>query len=187
MAKVSDFGTSRTLSIVQTHVTTQVLGTFGYLDPEYYHSSQFTERSDVYSFGVVLIKLLTCKKPVFADEESNEVRNLATEFRSVMESSHLVDIVEPRVLKVAENKEIMTVAELARDCTNLNGKNRPVMKEVAVVLDALISRHRTYSKQQTLPEGDCIHVAARTCKVDAGPFISSTFSSYYSSSSSIIV
>lgn len=180
-AKVSDFGISRAVVIDQTHLTTQVQGTFGYLDPEYYNSSQFTEKSDVYSFGVVLVELLTGKKPIFADK-SNERRSLVTEFRSALDNSCLVDILDPQVSKEAENGEIMTVLELARECLNLNGRNRPRMKEVAMVLERLISGRETSSDQQTLPQWG--HMVADISEVDAGPFISSTFSSYYSKSRS---
>ncbi|XP_020977538.1 wall-associated receptor kinase-like 6 [Arachis ipaensis] len=62
-AKVSDFGTSRSLPQDKTHLTTQIGGTFGYIDPEYFQSSQFSDKSDMYSFGVVLVEIITGKKP----------------------------------------------------------------------------------------------------------------------------
>ncbi|MFQ6646598.1 hypothetical protein Gotur_019839 [Gossypium turneri] len=92
-AKVSDFGTSRSISIDQTHLTTQVLGTFGYLDPEYFQSNQFTEKSEVYSFGVVIVELLTGKKAV-STFGSQEKRGLVSYFMSSMEENHLLDIVD---------------------------------------------------------------------------------------------
>ena len=67
------------MAIDQTHVITLVYGTFGYLDPEYFQTSQFTNKSDVYSFGVVLIKLLTREKPV-SSMRSEKGRNLSTYF-----------------------------------------------------------------------------------------------------------
>ncbi|GLT84908.1 hypothetical protein SLE2022_031170 [Rubroshorea leprosula] len=135
-AKVSDFGTSRLISIDQTHLTTNVKGTFGYLDPEYFQSSQFTEKSDVYSFGVVLVELLTGQKPISLTEVE-EARGLAAHFILSMEQNNLFNILDPRVRESSALEEITKVAKLAYQCLSLSGKKRPKMIEVAVELEQI--------------------------------------------------
>ncbi|TYJ16998.1 hypothetical protein E1A91_A09G020100v1 [Gossypium mustelinum] len=133
-AKVSDFGTSRSIALEQTHLTTRVQGTFGYMDPEYFRSNQFTEKSDVYSFGVVLIELLTGQKPISA-EQSEPVRSLVSYFLHSMQENSLFNILDPMVVKDDPEQEIIVVALVAKRCLNLNGKKRPTMKQVAMELE----------------------------------------------------
>ncbi|XP_057765854.1 wall-associated receptor kinase-like 1 [Salvia miltiorrhiza] len=135
-AKISDFGTSRSISLDQTHVTTRVVGTFGYLDPEYFQSSQFTEKSDVYSFGVVLVELLTGEKAISA-VRVEEGRGLAMHFLHSMEQNKLFEIVDARVVREGEREAIMAMAGIAKRCLHLNGKGRPTMKEVSRDLEAI--------------------------------------------------
>ncbi|XP_030967041.1 wall-associated receptor kinase-like 22 [Quercus lobata] len=135
-AKVADFGTSRSIAIDQTHVTTQVYGTFGYLDPEYFQTSQFTEKSDVYSFGVVLIELLTGEKPI-SSTRSQEGRNLSTYFINSLRENCLFDILDTQVSKVGNKDAIMTIANLAKRCLHFNGKERPTMIEIMMELEGI--------------------------------------------------
>ncbi|KAM0055715.1 putative protein kinase RLK-Pelle-PERK-1 family [Helianthus debilis subsp. tardiflorus] len=70
-ARVSDFGLAKLAADV-THVTTRVMGTFGYMAPEYARSGNLSEKSDVFSFGVVLLELITGRKPVDASQRSGD-------------------------------------------------------------------------------------------------------------------
>ncbi|XP_076945060.1 wall-associated receptor kinase-like 2 [Bidens hawaiensis] len=139
-AKISDFGTSRFVSMDQTHLTTLVKGTFGYLDPEYFQSSQFTDKSDVYSFGVVLVELLTGERPVSLTR-FGENRNLATHFMLAMEEERVMSILESTVIKEGTRDDILALANLATRCLNLNGKQRPTMKEVVIELEIIRTSH----------------------------------------------
>ncbi|KAL2500228.1 Wall-associated receptor kinase 2 [Forsythia ovata] len=135
-AKIADFGASRLISLDETEVTTLVQGTLGYLDPEYFHTSQLTEKSDVYSFGVVLAELLTGKKPIDMDR-SQEERNLTTYFIMSVKENRLFQILEPRVVREGSLEQLQAIAQLVKGCLNLNGEDRPTMKEVAMELEGL--------------------------------------------------
>ncbi|XP_074321118.1 wall-associated receptor kinase-like 8 [Silene latifolia] len=135
-AKLSDFGTSRSIAIDQTHLTTRVQGTFGYLDPQYFQSNKYTEKSDVYSFGVVLVELLTGKKAVVQTESDNG-RSLVSWFLSSMENSDLYDILADRVVNEAKKETISAIANLARQSLNMDGKQRPTMRQVLLELEAI--------------------------------------------------
>ncbi|KAK7394695.1 hypothetical protein VNO78_15230 [Psophocarpus tetragonolobus] len=135
-AKVSDFGTSRSVPQDKTHLTTAVGGTFGYIDPEYFQSSQFSDKSDVYSFGVVLIELITGIKPISFLEE-DEGQNLLAQFISLMKENRVYEILDARVLKEARKEDIIVIVNLAMRCLRLNGKKRPTMKEVSAELEEL--------------------------------------------------
>lgn len=73
-AKVADFGFARlgSMEVDQTHISTKVKGTAGYLDPEYMKTYQLTPKSDVYSFGILLIEILSSRRPVEFNRNAEE-------------------------------------------------------------------------------------------------------------------
>ncbi|KAF2540796.1 hypothetical protein F2Q68_00029133 [Brassica cretica] len=147
-AKVADFGTSRSVTIDQTHWTTVVSGTVGYLDPEYYRSSQYTEKSDVYSFGVVLAELITGDKPVIMVQNTREIVSLADHFRLAMKENRLSDVMDARIKDDYKPEQVTAVANLALKCLSWKGKKRPNMREVFMELERIC----------TSPEDEEIHI-----------------------------
>ncbi|XP_022152079.1 wall-associated receptor kinase-like 1 [Momordica charantia] len=136
-ARVSDFGTPRFVPCDQSHLTTKVQGSFGYIDPEYFRSSQYTEKSDVYSFGVLMVELLTGKLPVtFAKD--NDGGNLLDYFISLDQANQLGEVLDITVASEERREVINNVATLATKCLKTNGRNRPTMKEVYLELEGII-------------------------------------------------
>eukprot|EP00250_Pteridium_aquilinum_P003051 c13381_g1_i1 orf=340-1884(-) len=135
-AKVADFGYSRMgpIEIGATHVSTEIKGTMGYLDPEYLKTFQLTEKSDVYSFGIVLIEIITGRRPIDERKDMKEKVALRWAFKNFL-NGKVMEILDPRLehsnaaCKVAER-----ICELAFQCTAPTRQDRPTMKEVAEVL-----------------------------------------------------
>uniref|UniRef100_A0A0E0DC49 Protein kinase domain-containing protein n=1 Tax=Oryza meridionalis TaxID=40149 RepID=A0A0E0DC49_9ORYZ len=124
-AKVSDFGASRLVPIDQTHIVTNIQGTFGYLDPEYYHNGQLNEKSDVYSFGV--------KRTYF--HNGDRIKAELVQLLSLgAEGKPIKEIVAAQVREEATEKEIKCVGSLAEMCLRLRGEDRPTMKQVEMAL-----------------------------------------------------
>ncbi|KAL2907033.1 Wall-associated receptor kinase 5 [Bienertia sinuspersici] len=119
----------------------RVQGTLGYLDPEYFHTSQLTEKSDVYSFGVVLAELLTKEIPLSLERKIEE-RNLATYFVLAMKEDRLMEILDPQLVREASEEQLVTMAKLVKKCLNIRSEDRPTMKEIALELDGLKKQNR---------------------------------------------
>jgi serine/threonine protein kinase len=136
VAKIADFGASRSVPFDQTHITTLIQGTIGYLDPEYFQTSQLTEKSDVYSFGVVLAELLTRQKPISA-ARPEESCNLAMHLVVLFNEGRLLQEIEPHILAEVGEDQCYAIAELSVRCLNVKGEERPGMVVVASVLHGL--------------------------------------------------
>ncbi|KAJ3705153.1 hypothetical protein LUZ61_008858 [Rhynchospora tenuis] len=135
-AKLSDFGASKSIEIDQTGIITAVQGTYGYFDPEYYHTGRLTEKSDVYSFGVILAELLTRKKP-YSICPSLEGGGLIARFITVMRENCLFDILDSQIVEEGPREQLEEVAVLTEKCLRLRGVERPGMKEVEVRLEVI--------------------------------------------------
>lgn len=136
MAKVSDFGASILAPSDKEQYVTMVQGTLGYLDPEYMQTCQLTEKSDVYSFGVILLEVLTGETPLKL-HGPEEKRSLTSNFLSAMKQGDLCAVVASHIKGQESIELIRGLGELAQNCLEMCGSNRPSMKEVADELNRL--------------------------------------------------
>ncbi|MCH86234.1 proline-rich receptor-like protein kinase PERK13-like, partial [Trifolium medium] len=118
-AQVADFGLARLADAANTHVSTRVMGTFGYMAPEYATSGKLTDRSDVFSFGVVLLELVTGRKPV--DEtmplgDESLVEWARPQLIHAFETREFGELVDPRLEKHYVESEMFRMIEAAAAC-----------------------------------------------------------------------
>ncbi|KAG6516351.1 proline-rich receptor-like protein kinase PERK9 [Zingiber officinale] len=139
-AKVSDFGLARSAMDGNSHVSTRVMGTFGYLAPEYATSGKLTAKSDVYSFGVVLLELITGRKPVDLSQPLGD-ECLAEWARPLLiqalENGDFRRLPDPRLNGNYDYDEMLQIIEVAAACIRHSSTMRPRMSQVVRALDNL--------------------------------------------------
>ncbi|XP_058737889.1 receptor-like serine/threonine-protein kinase ALE2 [Vicia villosa] len=132
--KVSDFGLAREATEGSNHISTRVMGTFGYVAPEYAMTGHLLVKSDVYSYGVVLLELLTGRKPVDMSQPQGQ-ENLVTWARALLTSREgLEQLVDPSLAGSYNFDDMAKVAAIASMCVHSEVTQRPFMGEVVQAL-----------------------------------------------------
>ncbi|CAL5375958.1 unnamed protein product [Camellia sinensis] len=131
---VGDFGLARWQPDGDTGVETRVIGTFGYLAPEYAQSGQITEKADVYSFGVVLVELVTGRKAV--DLNRPKGQQCLTEWaRPLLEQYAIDELVDPRLGNNYDEHEVNCMLHAGSLCIRRDPHLRPRMSQVLRILE----------------------------------------------------
>ncbi|KAK4799932.1 hypothetical protein SAY86_025297 [Trapa natans] len=152
-AKLSDFGLARDgPSGDKSHVSTRIMGTFGYAAPEYMATGHLTEKSDVYSFGVVLLEMLCGRKAMDKNRPSGE-HNLVEWARSHLTSKRkILHIFDSRLQGQYTPRGALRAVRLAFRCLSTESKLRPDMKEVVKSLEQLQELEDAVASEDSGPQ-----------------------------------
>ncbi|XP_059652207.1 probable receptor-like protein kinase At5g18500 [Cornus florida] len=134
-AKVSDFGLAKLLGAGKSHVTTRVMGTFGYVAPEYANTGLLNEKSDVYSFGVVLLEAITGRDPVDYGRPSQEV-NLVDWLKMMVGTRRSEEVVDPNIETRPSTRALKRALLTALRCVDPDSDKRPKMGQVVRMLES---------------------------------------------------
>lgn len=136
-AKISDFGLAKLDEEENTHISTRIAGTIGYMAPEYAMRGYLTDKADVYSFGVVALEIVSGKSNTNYRPKEEFVYLLDWAY-VLQEQGSLLELVDPSLGSNYSEEEVMRMLELALLCTNPSPTLRPSMSSVVSMLEGKI-------------------------------------------------
>ncbi|KAK4262305.1 hypothetical protein QN277_027884 [Acacia crassicarpa] len=140
-SKVSDFGLAKLLGSDSSYITTRVMGTFGYVAPEYASTGMLNERSDVYSFGILIMEIITGRNPVDYSRPPEEV-NLVDWLKKMVSDRNAEGVLDPKLPEKPSSRALKRALLVALRCADPNAQKRPKMGHIIHMLEAEDSSHK---------------------------------------------
>lgn len=146
--KLSDFGLAKLGPVGEnTHVSTRVMGTYGYCAPEYAMSGKLTLKSDIYSLGVVLLELITGRKAYDSSRKTGE-QNLVVWSRPFLKDRRkFVHMVDPLLYGQFSVRSLHHAVAITAMCIQEQANFRPIISDIVVALDYLVSQAESSDSQ----------------------------------------
>lgn len=133
--KVSDFGLAKLLGSESSYITTRVMGTFGYVAPEYASTGMLNERSDVYSFGILMMEIISGRNPVDYSRPLEEV-NLVEWLKKMVGNRNPEGVLDPKLPEKPASRALKRALLVALRCVDPDAQKRPKMGHVIHMLEA---------------------------------------------------
>lgn len=168
-SKVSDFGLAKLLGSEMSYVTTRVMGTFGYVAPEYACTGMLTEKSDVYSFGILIMEIISGRTPVDYSRPPGEV-NLVDWLKTMVGNRRSEEVVDPKLPEMPTSKALKRILLVALKCVDPDAQKRPKMGHVIHMLevdDLLFRDERRAGKDSSTSSHDHPQEKSIAVKADA--------------------
>ncbi|KAL8487081.1 hypothetical protein ACS0TY_023676 [Phlomoides rotata] len=154
-AKLSDFGLAKLgPEDGNSHVTTKVVGTYGYAAPEYMATGHLYVKSDVYGFGVVLLEIITGLRVLDLDRPGGQANLVDWALPSLPDKKKLRKLIDPRLQGQYPSKAACGIAELILKCLESDPKRRPDMQVVLETLEQISCIQTKPKKVKRNPKKD---------------------------------
>ncbi|CAN7060408.1 unnamed protein product, partial [Brassica rapa subsp. trilocularis] len=133
--KITDFGMAKIFGVDQTVANTaRVVGTFGYMPPEYVTHGQFSTKSDVYSFGVLILEIISGRKNSSFYQMDGLVNNLVTYVWRLWENKSLIELVDNGIKEDCKRDEVIRYIHIGMLCVQENPVDRPTLSTIHQML-----------------------------------------------------